>query len=39
MHDQKYFLVDVLHVRGAYPHAMQCPPHELSVTLVNLRDG
>jgi hypothetical protein len=38
MHDQEYFLIHILDVRGAHPHAVKCPPHELSVTLVNLRD-
>jgi hypothetical protein len=38
MHHQKYFLVDVLDVGWAHPHAVKCPPHVLSVTLVNLCD-
>ena len=38
VHDQKHFLVDVFDVRRAYTHTVECPPHELSVTLVHLRD-
>ena len=38
MHDQEYLLVDVVDVRLAHAHPVECPPHELSVTLVHLSD-